>query len=246
MHTRIASILWSTVAGFTFICTGTSTAIDEPRSTTEQRLSNTVEKQAETEYPKAAGSGRLVLLRQELPVPEMIDALLNRARPNGVGNTAYLLVDVSQRDPLSGNVILVSYVTQAAANGPRPETWAVSVVWNHERGEVAIVVARAQDVRVWVSLYTAKPDKTIHQYPLQFDLSDAANWPPASKPLATFEKLVVADRYCAIARLSLSAVGNAIATQITFVDPACPPLSIDYALDRNRWSVPAPLPEHGE
>jgi hypothetical protein len=236
MSVRIAAVTWSTVAAISFLAVN-ATAVEERRATRSPVLSDIVKEHAEIEYPGASGGGHLVLLSRALPIPEMRDVLLGRAPDNTVGNTAYLVVDVSQRSPLSGNVIWLKYVTQASAKGPRPDTWVANVAWNHERREAAIVVVETQDVNVWVSLHTAKRETTIGQYPMPFELSDVASWSPASPPVAIFQKVIVGHRFCKASRAALAAVGNMVTVKVTFVDGACSELSLAYSFDTNQWSA---------
>jgi len=236
MGVRIAAVTWSTVAAITFVAMS-ATAADERGATQSPAVSDTVREHAEVEYPGAGGGGRLVLLSRALPVPEMRDVLLGRVPENRAGNTAFVVVDVSQRSPLSGNVIWLDYVTQASAKGPRPDTWLGNVAWNRERREAVIVVVRTQDVNVWVSLHTAKRETIIGRYPMAFELSDVASWPLASPPVATFRKVIVGDRFCMASRAALVAVGSMVTVKVTFVDGACPALSLVYSFDTNRWAA---------
>jgi len=191
---------------------------------------------ARATYSKAGGSGQLVLLRRPLEIPPLIDVLLERTRGNGRGNVAYLLIDAQGRQPLTGNLLGVIYLTEAEPNEVRPETWKAQVAWSPARGEAYVVLGRYRDVTLWLSVYTFRPHASVGHYPRDLNREDADNWPSGTEPVTTFHKATVSDLACGLADLGVMTRGDALDTMVQPSNPQCTPISLEYNFASGMWS----------
>lgn len=188
---------------------------------------------AALDYSKGNGSRRLTVWKVSIS-RDPIEALKKNTTVTSTSNTALVLVDSDEKKTKEGKVIGVFYEKDNTTTYPL-SLWAAAI--HLEKNEISVVISKARSHYVQLKIIQADLERSIGEWPIQFEPLKTNEWPASTPPIAETKQSIIDHHGCSVSAVKLSIEGERILVQAAREHKDCPSVQFMFNLKEKIWTV---------